>query len=201
MMDLARQYGASFKRPPVLELSGKPIRKLEPGLPNACELRFEQDRNRLLLNLRGADAPYAQHNRLVFEACIKRAKTEVKALVRLESFSAKTEDLLLQLIRKQADWTNASSILEQACEVFGISRSALHRRLQKENTNFQSVFSRVRLEEAKRLLVQDGRSLSDIGDLLGFSSLSVFSRFFYEQVGISPSRYRAAQQGDIRLSA
>jgi AraC-like DNA-binding protein len=52
------------------------------------------------------------------------------------------------------------------------------------------VIARVRISEAKRLLIQNQMQLSEIGDALGFSSPSVFSRFFSDQAGISPSRFK-----------
>lgn len=46
------------------------------------------------------------------------------------------------------------------------------------------------LQEAKRLLLHSGQSVSQIGFSLGFQDPAYFSRFFSQQVGCSPSTFR-----------
>lgn len=47
------------------------------------------------------------------------------------------------------------------------------------------------LTEAKRKLMEGGHTIKEIAFLLGFESLSSFSRFFKKMEGQSPSQYRA----------
>ena len=82
-------------------------------------------------------------------------------------------------------------MLLATCDQFGLSRSALHRRLQKEGSHFQAIYTRVRLAEAKRLLMLDQACLFEISDMLGFSSASVLTRFFSQQTGMTPSHFKA----------
>lgn len=56
-------------------------------------------------------------------------------------------------------------------------------------TPLQYVQSRILLE-AKRLLVYSERNVSEIGFELGFSEVQLFSRFFRNQYGCSPQRFR-----------
>jgi AraC-like DNA-binding protein len=49
-----------------------------------------------------------------------------------------------------------------------------------------------RIQEGKRLLVETDLSLSQISDVLGFSSASYFSQSFRKAEGISPVEYRKA---------
>ena len=51
-----------------------------------------------------------------------------------------------------------------------------------------------RLEESKYLLAETDLSLSQIGQLLGFSSLSYFSQVFHRTQGITPKEYRQNQK-------
>ena len=51
----------------------------------------------------------------------------------------------------------------------------------------------IRLENAKTLLIDSSRTLSEIAALTGFGSLSLFSRNFSQYVGQSPSAYRQAR--------
>lgn len=51
-------------------------------------------------------------------------------------------------------------------------------------------YSRMKMAEAKRLLLRDELSISRISDMLGYSSIHNFSRAFKRSVGFSPSEYR-----------
>ena len=48
----------------------------------------------------------------------------------------------------------------------------------------------MRLEEAKRLLLNTNRSITDICFEVGYNSLSTFTRFFTQRVGLGPREFR-----------
>ena len=50
--------------------------------------------------------------------------------------------------------------------------------------------ARVRLEEAKRLLLASDHSIEEIARRCGFSSQKYFSRVFHKQLGQTPSQFR-----------
>ena len=52
-----------------------------------------------------------------------------------------------------------------------------------------------RIEESKYLLAETDLSMSQIAQLLGFSSLSYFSQVFHRTQSISPKEYRQSQKG------
>lgn len=52
-----------------------------------------------------------------------------------------------------------------------------------------------RIEESKYLLAETDLSMSQIAQLLGFSSLSYFSQVFHRSLEISPKEYRQRQKG------
>ena len=51
-----------------------------------------------------------------------------------------------------------------------------------------------RIEESKYLLAETDLSMSQIAQLLGFSSLSYFSQVFHRTQGVSPKEYRLSQK-------
>lgn len=57
-----------------------------------------------------------------------------------------------------------------------------------------------RLEEARRLLLADGASVTDVCMAVGFSSLGSFSALFTRHVGEPPSGYRRRLYPSIALS-
>ena len=51
-------------------------------------------------------------------------------------------------------------------------------------------YSRLKMAEAKKLLIEDDLSVSTISDKLGYSSVHNFSRAFKKSAGFSPAHYR-----------
>ena len=194
---LAQVYRASAALQPLIELTGSEPpawRRLLADVP--CPVRFNQARNRLRLSAPWASEPYGQHNRMLYRLFCQRADLDMHALRRRHSFGARIEDFLAGLLREQlaADagpWAAPGQAMLATCHQFDLSRSALHRRLQKEGSNFQAIYTSVRLAEAKRLLMLDQACLFEISDMLGFSSASVFTRFFSHQTGMLPSHFKA----------
>ena len=50
--------------------------------------------------------------------------------------------------------------------------------------------TRLRVEEAKRLLLTGSMSMADISEACGFSSQSYFNHSFKHRVGVTPGEYR-----------
>ena len=80
-------------------------------------------------------------------------------------------------------------------ECMGYSLRTLQRKLQTEQTSFQAQLDQVRCELAISCLEQPRYRLTDIGELLGFAELSVFSRSFKRWFGVTPSQWRARRFG------
>lgn len=53
----------------------------------------------------------------------------------------------------------------------------------------KTYYSRLRAREALRLL-NEGKSCSEVSDIMNFSSVNHFSMFFKKQIGIPPSQYK-----------
>lgn len=60
--------------------------------------------------------------------------------------------------------------------------------------------TRARLDRAKRLLAR-GRSVTEVGIEVGFSSLGSFSDLFSRRVGVAPSVYRRQVRAMVQLPA
>lgn len=188
MADLARQYTESDRLAVTIELVGKPFHGWQRlAQYKSCKVVFEQPANRMQLRLPSADEPYHLYNRFAFDAIREQANHELNGLEQQRSFAIR----VLALINELEMYASEATLLTLVCEKLSISRSGLHRRLQKEGTNFQSVATQARLCRAKQMLGQQSVPISMISDALGFSSVAVFSRFFSGHYGQSPSRYRA----------
>ncbi|HRW71381.1 MAG: AraC family transcriptional regulator [Ottowia sp.] len=95
-----------------------------------------------------------------------------------------------QIIMRQLD-RNACTSSSVAAE-FGVHRRTLHRQLARAGTDFSALLCEARRDRACAYLSARSMSVSEIGDLLGFSSVSAFSRWFKVQLGVAPSRWSVA---------
>jgi AraC-like DNA-binding protein len=58
----------------------------------------------------------------------------------------------------------------------------------------------VRLEQAKPHILSGNKSITEIAEEVGFSSVHLFSRSFKEHVGITPSKYAASQSTNMKTT-
>ena len=81
--------------------------------------------------------------------------------------------------------------LEDVCNKFFIRKSRLSV-IFKEYTGKSPMhfFKDLKLKQAKKLLLEENMSVSQICDLLGYSSIHNFTRFFKSATGFSPTGYR-----------
>lgn len=81
--------------------------------------------------------------------------------------------------------------LSDLADTFYLSKEHLSRLFKKETgQNLFSYIMDLKLEEAKRLLIETNRTLDDIAFSLGFSNGNYFSKVFKKNIGVSPSSYR-----------
>ena len=84
----------------------------------------------------------------------------------------------------------ASYTVEDLCQKCSISRSSLQA-LFRANLGMtpKQYISELKLNEAKKLISQHEHTISQVSDLLGFTSIHYFSRRFKSYFGIAPSEY------------
>lgn len=66
----------------------------------------------------------------------------------------------------------------------------LQRRLQEQGYTFKQLVEDVRANLAAQHLTNSQKSLTDLAEILGYSELSAFTRFFKRSFGMSPSKWR-----------
>ncbi|HOJ10228.1 MAG TPA: PocR ligand-binding domain-containing protein [Clostridiales bacterium] len=64
---------------------------------------------------------------------------------------------------------------------------------EEMKTNFNSYLNHIRIEMAKKLLLDDTISLVDVSNVVGYEDQSYFSKVFKRMVGVSPGKYREAR--------
>ncbi|HTT38706.1 MAG TPA: helix-turn-helix domain-containing protein [Burkholderiales bacterium] len=87
--------------------------------------------------------------------------------------------------------------LEQASDRAGVSKNHLSFEFSKETgETFTDYLTRVRIEEAKRLLATTPLLVSQVGERVGYPSVEHFSRVFKKSVGVSPVRFKTGLEQD-----
>jgi AraC-like DNA-binding protein len=84
---------------------------------------------------------------------------------------------------------------EQIATQLGIDARALHRRLASHGVTFSGIVEDLRGELAEQHLRDGGRSLTEIAELLGYASLSAFSRWYSQRYNVAPSTRLAERAG------
>ncbi|MEU8619178.1 AraC family transcriptional regulator [Streptomyces sp. NPDC048623] len=127
-----------------------------------------------------ADAQMRQYTRQYFEPiAAPRGASEVD----------RVRDLIEALLP-----TGRCSI-EQIARSLGVDRRTVHRHLARTGETFSSLLNSTRTALAEQFVANPNRSLTEVSELLGFSSLSAFSRWFHEQFGSGPREWRKARGG------
>jgi AraC-like DNA-binding protein len=82
--------------------------------------------------------------------------------------------------------------VDRVAEQLGVDRRTVHRRLARDGETFSTILDTVRTELAARYIENRERPLYVVAEMLGFSALSAFSRWFRARFGCSVSAWRAA---------
>ena len=79
----------------------------------------------------------------------------------------------------------------QIAEQLGMSLRNLQRRLQEQGTCFKEILESTRKKAALEYIKQPHLSLSEVGYLVGFSSVANFNRAFKRWQNCTPGEYRS----------
>ena len=82
---------------------------------------------------------------------------------------------------------------DHVAQRLGVDRRTVHRHLAREKLTFSKVVDSVRAELVTRYVENSDRPLTSVAELLGFSALSAFSRWFRSEFGCSVTQWRAAR--------
>jgi AraC-like DNA-binding protein len=122
---------------------------------------------------------------------LRHAQGQLQQLQGAQLFSARVEQAIIDLLGRQGSGdAGGASLLPTLCDGLAMSRWALQRQLQQERTSFRALELRAKSRESRRLLRETSLSMVEIGERLGFSSQSAFTRFFKNQFELPPARYR-----------
>lgn len=109
--------------------------------------------------------------------------------------NAAVRDKVKELVWLQLGSGNCT--VERVARQLGVDRRTLHRKLAGENLTFSQIVQDVRTEIVSRSLPSRERPMAVVADMLGFGSLSAFSRWFRTSFGTSATNWRATSSSEI----
>ena len=122
-----------------------------------------------------------------FHPC-KRCRSDLLAYHPMKDIAECIKHSLDELYKRQEIWDGQMQDL-------GLSRRRAVEILKEAyGMTPKAYMDSLRLQEAKRLLVQTDSRIIDIAAVVGFGGLSTFNRFFKEKTGCSPNEYRKRQR-------
>lgn len=60
--------------------------------------------------------------------------------------------------------------------------------------SFNDYVNQIRLEEAKKMLLETKLNVNELSELCGFGSISSFNRIFKDKLGVSPTEFRSSER-------
>lgn len=129
-------------------------------------------------------------NRIVYELMTSNNEEVVKvaSTPMQQNFENELLNEILLYINENvfSDFNN----VEELCQHFGLSRSSLQN-LFNNNLNIapKRYILNTKLNKSKELIRESKYTISEISNLLGFSSIHYFSRRFKQEYNISPTEY------------
>jgi AraC-like DNA-binding protein len=116
-----------------------------------------------------------------------RQSVELGAARRNSTMSASVRECIYTML--PSGLCSADSVASR----LGVDRRTVHRHLAREGKTFSAIMDSARAELVTRYIENRDRPLASVAELLGFSALSAFSRWFRSQFGCSVSEWRAGR--------
>lgn len=156
-----------------------------------CEVEFDSDKSAIIFNLAqtkekliGGNPLITQsHEQMLNEFMARIDKNDLTHVIRNKIFE------MLPL--------GAPSQTEIA-EHLGMSLRNLQRKLNEQGTNYKEILEQLRKKLAMDYIMQHHLSLSEIGYLIGFSSVGNFNRAFKRWTDQTPGDYRQSQSSHFQ---
>ena len=134
----------------------------------------------------GSDPTMARYLKEHFDSILPSARSEVSETVR---------ELMWVLLK------SGSCSAGRVAKHLGVDRRTINRRLIREGRSYSSILDAVRRDMVTSFVEKGQRPLSEIAEMLGFSGLSAFSRWFRGRFGRSPSEWRGVELRNARLNS
>ncbi len=149
-----------------------------------CPVEFSSDFNGIVVRRKDldtanprADAALADHAQRLIEAIVSPHNRTVAQAVE--------ESIMLLLPSGRANIKNCA-------DKMGVTVRTLQRQLDRDGTSFATLLNQARSHLAEQYLGNPNMRITDVADLLGYSSIGAFTRWHIQNYGIPPRDRRSA---------
>ncbi len=134
---------------------------------------------------------------------VSRMRKNMKKLVidpilkaRMELLENSSYNMMAQIEQKLSD-TKGNITLNECADELNVTPTYIWKIMKAERgKTFSEYQEEYKLEEAKKLL-QTGKSVSEIAEILGYTNAQNFIRFFSKGTGLTPGKYRKLMYGSV----
>jgi AraC-like DNA-binding protein len=156
-----------------------------------CEVLFNRDVNRIVLNKRDIAVPLLTSDQSMLQL-FNTIVADKQALLAGSS----TTGYLKQVLFMQFKGRIPS--VEEAAAALNMTPRSLQRKLLQESTTFRDVAAEVRKEIALQLMENPANSISQISEILGYSDPSAFRKAFKAWTDEAPRAIRNRTAGSAQ---
>ena len=172
-------------RPRLVELAyPAPDYAADYGAAFDCEVQFNRDRNRVLVDRSWLSSPMPAHNAVSAQQILALCDAQMPTGQASSEVVAVVERLLRQRL------ADNPRLVDIAAELH-LTERTLRRQLQAAQTSFTAIHDRVRSESARRLLGDPRMSIAQVGAAVGFKDAREFRRAFKRWSGVAPRALRS----------
>lgn len=130
------------------------------------------------------------HNNKELIEVVRKACMRFSDLVGLNYLSIGAETVRKAKIFLQKNYHKDIS-LEEVSQMISLNPHYFSRLFKKEvGMNFIDYLSKIRIEQAKKMLLQTSLTVGEISNSIGYHDANYFSRVFSKIVGVSPKKFR-----------
>ena len=152
-----------------------------------CPLQFDCEFNGIVLRVSELDRPngradsqLALHARHLLETVMKPTTQS----------TAQNVDRLITLLLP-----SGRANIQTCAASLGLTVRTLQRMLDAEGANFTELLNRARMQLVTQFLANPRIRITDIADMLGYSSIGAFTRWHSQTFGMSPRQKRSLELG------
>ncbi len=151
-------------------------------------VHFEMPTNQIVFDTPILDLSYTQADAHLLGILREQAERLLESVVREEHL---VSNIRLMIMSQLA--TGKADVIAVAKQLY-MSPRKLQLQLKKHHTSFSKIKDDLRLELAKRALLESESSVATIAQKLGFSESASFNHSFRRRMGISPLQYRRTHE-------
>lgn len=150
----------------------------------AAKLEFNKPNCSLLFSKQFIDKPLASADDFSFQRAVLNCQKELDSYLH-QNLST---EYCVKRVLKQDEGVSFS--LDDVAQQLHVSKRSLHRSLEREGTSFKLLLQKIKTDRAVTSL-QQGKTVTEVADLLNYSDRANFTRAFKTWLGVAPKEWIA----------